>query len=101
MASRIINWGLADAHEASLQILLIFMIFIFLLCVFFSLIPFPYFNPVPKQHSRCKSQFDLAVMEEHQRNGQSDLCIQLGLEKVSKLAITIMLFLFFKEAKTE
>jgi hypothetical protein len=48
-----------------------------------------------------QSQFDLAVMEEHQRNGQSDLCIQLGLEKVSKLAITIMLFLFFKEAKTE
>jgi hypothetical protein len=36
-------------------------------------------SKVPKQHSRqCKSQFDLAVMEEHQRNGQSDLCIQLG-----------------------
>jgi hypothetical protein len=34
-------------------------------------------------------------MEEHQRNGQSDLCIQLGLEKeVSELAITIMFYFF-------
>jgi hypothetical protein len=72
------------------------------LCVIFRLFHFHISIKVPKQHSRqCKSQFDLAVMEEHQRNGQSDLCIQLGLEKVSKLAITIILFLFFKEAKTE
>jgi hypothetical protein len=41
MASRIINSGLADAHEASLQILLIFMIFfIFGLCVIFRLFHF-------------------------------------------------------------
>jgi ABC-type multidrug transport system fused ATPase/permease subunit len=83
MASRIINSGLADAHEASLQILLIFMILYFVgLCVIFRLFHFHISIKVPKQHSRqCKSQFDLAVMEEHQRNGQSDLCIQLGLEK--------------------
>jgi hypothetical protein len=45
MASRIINSGLADAHEASLQILLDFHDFIFRWVVcYFSLIPFPYFN---------------------------------------------------------
>jgi hypothetical protein len=72
MASRIINSGLADAHESqSTDTIGFFMIFIFRWVVcYFSLIPFPYFNPVPKQHSRqCKSQFDLAVWKNIKETG--------------------------------
>jgi hypothetical protein len=82
MASRIINSGLADAHEASLQILLDFHDFyISLGCVLFFAYSISIFQSSTETALTCKSQFDLAVMEEHQRNGQSDLCIQLGLEK--------------------
>jgi hypothetical protein len=65
-------------------------------CVLFFLIPFPYFNQ-STETALTAMQITIwsAVMEEHQRNRQSDLCIQLGLEKgVSKFAITIMLFFF-------
>jgi hypothetical protein len=52
------------------------------LCVIFSLIPFPYFNQSTETALTAMQITIWAVMEEHQRNGQSDLCIQLGLEKV-------------------
>jgi hypothetical protein len=98
MASRIINWGLADAHEASLQILLDFILYFVVVCYFFAYSISIFQSKVPKQHSRqCKSQFSCNGRTSKKR--AIGLMYTIRLEKVANWQSPSCCFYFSKRRK--
>jgi hypothetical protein len=76
------------------------MILYFVGCVLFSLSPFPDFNPVPRTYASANRNLVQLQWKKKRAIGLM-YTIKARNNKVSELAITIMLFFVFQRGKTE